>query len=502
MNDLEPIIGLEIHLQLKTKSKMFCSCVNQGQEIGSGANTDVCPICLGHPGTLPTINAEAVTQGVRFSLALHAYINRHSKFDRKHYFYPDLPKGYQITQFDRPIATDGYLVLWFEGQKKRFGIERLHLEEDAGKNFHQGDKTLVDFNRAGTPLVEIVTKPDFRSPAEAKRFLQEIRLIARYLGCSDADMEKGHMRCDANVSLRPIGDPKFYPKTEVKNMNSFKAVERALSYEIQRQTGIWNVSGAPQEQTTRGWDESRGETVEQRSKEESNDYRYFPEPDLPHLELEQADVDLWHGSLPELPADKRSRFVTEYELSHGDVDVLLTDKDVADYFEQTVSELAAWLKSSGEAEGSEEEVWQKHRKKLSRLAFSWITTELYKHLNATGRSLSEVPVTAEDFAEFLIMLHQSKINSSAAQTIFSHMLEKGEDPHALAERLDLHQQSDEGSLEEIVQQIIAEQSDMASQYRNGKESLLQFFIGLGMKASKGKANPQVLAKLFKAALGE
>lgn len=494
MSNYEPIIGLEIHLQLKTQSKMFCRCANTDD---APANTAVCPICLGHPGTLPTINAEAVNQAGRLSLALHAYINRHSKFDRKHYFYPDLPKGYQITQFDRPLASDGYIILTIEGEEKRFGIERLHLEEDAGKNFHQGEKTLVDFNRAGTPLVEIVTKPDFRSPTEAKRFLQEIRLIARYLGCSDADMEKGHMRCDANVSLRPVGDTAYYPKTEVKNMNSFKAVERALAYEIERQQEIWNGGTAPMEQTTRGWDEGRGETVEQRSKEESNDYRYFPEPDLPHLELEQSEVDAWQRSLPELPADKRERFVAEYELSHHEVDVLLIDKAVADYFEQIVSELAEWLKSSGEAEGTEAEQWDTHKKKLSRLAFSWITTELYKYMNATGRSLAEIPVTAEDFAEFLIMLHQSKINSSAAQTIFSHMLEKGEDPHAIAERLDLHQESDESSLEAIVQQIISEQPEMVAQYKGGKESLLQFFIGLGMKASKGKANPQVLAQLFK-----
>ncbi len=497
MSTYEPIIGLEIHLQLKTKSKMFCSCANGDQGNGIDPNTNVCPVCLGHPGTLPVINKAAVEQGMRLALALNAYINRKSKFDRKNYFYPDLPKGYQITQYDEPLATDGHIILHVEGKEHRFGIERLHLEEDAGKNIHQGQKTLVNFNRAGVPLVEMVTNPDFRSPAEAKKFLQEIRLIARYLGVSEADMEKGQMRCDANISLRPVGDIKFYPKTEVKNMNSFRSVEKALAYEIDRQSRLWEDSKQPQESTTRGWNDDEEITILQRSKEESNDYRYFPEPDLPLVEITQAEVDMVRDSLPELPHAKRIRFQSEYFLTYADAEVLSADKEVAAYFENTVSELKSWLESSGEVEGSTEEMWQKSGKKLSRLAFSWITTELFKHLNTSGDSVENVKITSEDLAEFIIMVYQGKINSSAAQQIFAEMMRSGEDPHAIAERLDLHQDNDEGSLELLVQQIISEQPEMVAQYRAGKETLLQFFIGLGMKGSKGKANPAMLGKLFR-----
>jgi aspartyl-tRNA(Asn)/glutamyl-tRNA(Gln) amidotransferase subunit B len=505
--DLEPIIGLEIHLQLKTKSKMFCVCENQdpGQghpSTGSGQgekepNTNVCPVCLGHPGTLPVINRVAVEQGMKLALALNAYVNRKSKFDRKNYFYPDLPKGYQITQFDEPLATDGHIILQVEGREHRFGIERLHLEEDAGKNIHQGEKTLVNFNRAGVPLVEMVTKPDFRSPAEAKKFLQEIRLIARYLGVSEADMEKGQMRCDANISLRPVGDIKFYPKTEVKNMNSFRSVERALAFEIDRQTELWREGKQPTESTTRGWNDEEEVTLLQRSKEESNDYRYFPEPDLPLVEISSNEVEEVKNALPELPHAKRTRFQTEYFLSYADAEVLSADKEVAAYFENTVSELKNWLESSGEVDGSVEEMWQKSGKKLARLSFSWITTELFKHLNSGNFDFSEVKITSEDLAEFIIMVYQGKINSSAAQLIFNEMMQTGEDPHAIAERLDLHQDNDEGSLESLVQQIISEQPEMVAQYKAGKETLLQFFIGLGMKASKGKANPKILEQLFK-----
>ncbi len=495
--ELEPIIGLEIHLQLKTKSKMFCSCANGDQGNGIDPNTNVCPVCLGHPGTLPVINKTAVEQGMRLALALNAHINRKSKFDRKNYFYPDLPKGYQITQYDEPLASDGYILLHIDGQERRFGIERLHLEEDAGKNIHQGETTLVNFNRAGVPLVEMVTKPDFRSPAEAKKFLQEIRLIARYLGVSEAEMEKGQMRCDANISLRPVGDIKFYPKTEVKNMNSFRSVEKALTFEIDRQKTLWESTNEPKEETTRGWNDEQEVTLMQRSKEQSNDYRYFPEPDLPRVAITPEEVESARNNMPELPHAKRLRFQKEYELSYSDAEVLSVDKNIAAYFENVVSELKNWLEASGEVDGTTDEMWQKSGKKLSRLAFSWITTELFKHLNLSGDGVSAVKITPEDLAEFIIMLYQGKINSSAAQQIFAEMMRTGEDPHSIAESLDLHQDNDEASLESIVQQIISEQPEMVAQYQAGKETLLQFFIGLGMKASKGKANPEMLGKLFK-----
>ncbi|MFH0874038.1 MAG: Asp-tRNA(Asn)/Glu-tRNA(Gln) amidotransferase subunit GatB [Candidatus Komeilibacteria bacterium] len=495
MSKYEPVIGLEIHLQLKTKSKMFCRCANERDN--QQPNSAVCPVCLGHPGTLPVVNAEAIRQGIRLGLGINCYINRFSKFDRKNYFYPDLPKGYQITQFDQPLATDGYLLLLIGGQERRFSIERMHLEEDTGKNFHIKDQTLIDFNRAGAPLGEIVTKPDFRSPQEAKRFLQELKLIARYLGVSDADMEKGQLRVDVNISLRPVGDVKLYPKTEVKNVNSFRSVERALQYEIERQTKLWQGEMPPQQGSTRGWDDSREITVEQRVKEESNDYRFFPEPDLPPLELSVEEVEEIKKSLPELPLAKRHRFQEEFLLNYGEAEVLSMDIATANYFEATVSELRAWLLSSGETSGSEEEIWAANRKKLARLALAWITTELFKHLNAGNKTIEQSPVTPEDMTEFIVLVYQGKVNSSAAQTIFATMVTTGEDPQAIADRLDLHQESNEESLSEIVRTIIENNPDQVNDYRSGKQAIMKYFVGLAMKESKGRGNPQVLEKLFK-----
>ena len=492
---LEAVIGLEIHLQLKTKSKMFCSC--QASDFGSPPNTSVCPICLGHPGTLPVVNRAAVEQGLKLALALNLAINRISKFDRKNYFYPDLPKGYQITQFNEPLAENGHLLLQIAGQDKRFNIERLHLEEDAGKNIHSGGSTLVDFNRAGIPLAEIVTKPDFRDTASVKRFLQELQLIARYLGASDADMEKGHLRCDANVSLRPVGDVKLYAKTEVKNMNSFRSVERALGYEIKRQTQLWQQGQPPAEQTTRGWNDSQGLTELQRSKEESNDYRYFPEPDLPPLSVTVEEINHLREQLPELPEAKRLRFSQEYQLKYNEAEVLVADLTVADYFEQVMSEVRDWLLSSGEVEGSEEEIWQAAGKKLSRLVFSWLTTELFKHLNANHSSIADVKITAENFAEFIVLIHQSKVNSSAAQTIFAKMFETGSDPTDIVDDLDLHQESDETKISVLVETVLAANQPMVEQYKNGKTGVLQYLVGQVMKESKGKANPQMIGELIK-----
>src|SRR3989344_4042937 len=287
--ELEPVIGLEIHVQLKAKSKMFCSCDNTGED--KPANTTICPVCMGHPGTLPVPNAEAIKMATKAALTLNLKVNLHSKFDRKNYFYPDLPKGYQISQYDEPLASEGYLEIETNQGKKKIGLERLHLEEDTAKLLHQGKKSLVDFNRAGTPLMEIVTKPEIKSPEEAKVFLQELRLIMRYIGASDADMEKGHLRCDANISLRPRGEDKMYPKTEIKNLNSFRAVEKALQYEVKRQSGEWRSGKINDVTGTRGWDESKGETIPQREKEAIHDYRYFPEPDIPPLNLSQEEVD-------------------------------------------------------------------------------------------------------------------------------------------------------------------------------------------------------------------
>jgi len=468
---LETIIGLEIHVQLKTQSKMFCACANES--LTAKPNTNVCPVCLGHPGTLPVINMEAVNQGVRLALGLNFSISRKSKFDRKNYFYPDLPKGYQITQFDKPIAKDGYLIIRVEGEDKRFKIERLHLEEDAAKNIHQDGSTLVDFNRGGAPLAEIVTNPDFRSPQEAKKFLQELQLIARYLNVSDADMEKGQMRCDANISLRKVGEPGYNPKTEIKNLNSFRSVERALEYEIKRQSELWQQGQTPNEQTTRGWDEKNQQTVLQRSKEASNDYRYFPEPDLPLLEFSQTDIDNINAYQPELPHAKRLRFKDEYDLKYADAEVLTASLPVANYFEEIMTEVRSWLLDSGEIEGTEEEIWAGGRKKLSRMVFSWLTTELFKHLNNDGVGIENVRITAENFAEFIVLLHQSKVNSSAAQKIFETMYKNGGDPSEIAEGENLMQLSDEGELIDMVRQVLVNEPEMVKQYQAGKTAFLR-----------------------------
>ncbi|OGY90629.1 MAG: glutaminyl-tRNA synthase (glutamine-hydrolyzing) subunit B [Candidatus Komeilibacteria bacterium RIFCSPLOWO2_01_FULL_52_15] len=493
---LEAVIGLEIHVQLKTASKMFCACANV---LGDAPpNTSVCPICLGHPGTLPVLNREAVQKGIALALAFGSGIASKMRFDRKNYFYPDLPKGYQISQFDRPLAKDGSLTLALEGVMRTFSLERLHLEEDAGKNFHRSDATLVDFNRAGVPLAEIVTKPDFRSPSEARAFLQELRLIARYVGASDADMEKGQLRCDANISLRPVGDETLYPKIEVKNLNSFRSVERALAYESKRQAELWHQGKPPAQQETRGWDEGKGETILQRTKEGSDDYRYFPEPDLPPIDISKKDIELIEKAIPELPQAKRARFILEYELKHSETDVLVADKDVADYFEAVVSELKAWLFDSGQVEeGTHDEIWKRSRRKITKLAVSWLTTELFKHLNAEGKAITESPVTPENMAEFIVLVYEGKVNSSAAQTILDVMYREGKDPSDIAEDRKLFQTSDASGLAEFIKQAITENPDQAEQYRVGKEPVLQFLVGKVMKLSGGRADPAVVAKLLK-----
>jgi len=497
VNKYEIIIGLEIHLQLKTKSKMFCSCANEDDK---PVNTLVCPICLGHPGTLPTLNSEAVKQGLAMALALQAQINRRSKFDRKNYFYPDLPKGYQISQYDEPLASGGYLLLSSDGHKRRIAIERLHLEEDAAKNIHKNRQTLTDFNRAGTPLVEIVTKPDFRSPPEAKEFLQELRLIARYLGVSEADMEKGHMRCDANISLRPIGDQKFYPKTEVKNINSFRAVERALLYEIDRQTKLWDKKQAPQITETRGWDEDKGETVSQRSKEDSADYRYFPEPDLPPLVISEELIQEAQSKMGELPQAKEERFAQEYGLNSKDARILIKQKEWANYFEELMSELQGWLFDRHDLGADSQQaiqLWEKEKSKLSRLAFSWITTELFALRSISGES-AKFPISAENLAELLTLLYENRINSSAGQTILQRMYSGADDdPHHIAESLDLMQIDDEASLNDLVIKVVMSNPEQVKKYQAGKEALLKFFVGQVMKESKGKANPQIIEKIIK-----
>jgi len=498
---LTPVIGLEIHVQLKTKSKMFCGCDNSGED--KPANTTVCPVCMGHPGVLPVINRQAIEWSVMAALAVNCQIPKISKFDRKSYFYPDLPKAYQISQYDQPIGVKGYLIIETKAGPHRIGITRLHLEEDAAKNFHSADgkNTLVDYNRSSTPLMEIVTEPDIRSPQEAKVFAQELRLIMRYLGVSDADMEKGHLRCDANISLTDqpadaVDIKKLHPKTEIKNINSFRSVERALEYEIKRQTQLWEKGNTPTIQTTRGWDENKGITEEQRTKEEASDYRYFPEPDLPPLNFSKdapngIDVIAIKDGLIELPQARRQRFIEEFELSAENARTLTEDKNLAVFFEQVISELRAWLIALGEVEGTDEEIWQKGKAKLAKLTTNWLINKLMAIVYKDGKDLVEiVNITPENFAEFMTIIYQNKINSTVAQKLLERMYETGKDPSDIMTEENLDKSQTSGELDSVVDQIIATNPKQVEQYKAGKETVIQFFIGQVMKETKGRADPE------------
>ncbi len=508
---LETVIGLETHVQLRTKSKMFCRCDNSGED--QEPNTTVCPVCMGHPGTLPVPNEQAIAWAAKVALALHCKVSRQSKFDRKSYFYPDLPKGYQISQFDQPIGKDGYLMVHVGKKPVRVRIERVHLEEDSAKLVHapDGKSTLIDFNRAGTPLVEIVTKPDIQSPAVAKAFLQGLRLIMRYLGVSDADMEKGHLRCDANISLKPIPEhfgrakKKFglegdvttlFPKTEVKNLNSFKAVERALEFETKRQSALWYDGKPPLVAVTRGWDDKKMGTVQHRDKEAAHDYRYFPEPDLTPITFTKAQLDGLERDMPELPYEKRDRFESQFGMRGADAAILVDDLRVAHFFEEVVSELKAWLVSLEEVEGTEQEIWESHKAKLVNQVVSWITTKLFTLLNERRQSIDEAKITPENFAELMTMMYKRRINASVAQTVLEKMFVSGEDPSDIVEAGNLGQVSGEKELTEIIDAVINENAGMVDQFKKGKTPVLQFLIGQAMKKSKGKADPKVIRELL------
>lgn len=507
---LEPVIGLEIHVQLKTKSKMFCGCDNRAED--AAPNTAVCPVCMGHPGTLPVINRQAVEFGTLASLALGCRITKESKFDRKNYFYPDLPKGYQISQFDRPVGQGGSLTLENplakDGERTVFtiGITRLHLEEDAAKLQHAdgGAATLVDFNRAGTPLAEIVTEPDFASPAEAKVFLHELRLIMRTLGVSDADMEKGHLRCDANVSLRQvIDDPaieresvaRFNPKTEIKNLNSFRSVERALEYEILRQTALWNAGTPPMVTTTRGWDDDRQVTVEQRVKEGMADYRYFPDPDLPPLSLAAVE-DAARARMPELPDARRRRFREEYGFGAADAKQIVDNPYLADFTERTMSELQEWLSTSGD-----KEPWDEARPKFAKLVSGWMLSKLLGLMAEIGTDIRIAKVTPENFAEFLTLVHRGRINSTAAQEVLRTMLEAGQDPSQIVAEHGLEQVSDVGDLELACDNVVLQNAKVVADYRAGTKNAIMFLVGQVMKETRGKAKPDLVREILEAKLG-
>ncbi len=494
--ELEVIIGLEIHVQLKTKSKMFCSCANVND--GAMANSAVCPICLGHPGTLPAVNEQAIKLGMSLASAINCQINQTSIWARKHYFYPDLPKGYQISQYLEPLAEHGQVDVFVDDDYKKIGITRLHLEEDAAKVFRVDGATLVDFNRGGTPLAEIVTEPDFRSPAQAKAFLQELRLIARYLDVSDADMEKGQLRCDANISLRPLGDEKLYPKTEIKNINSFKSVERALKYEITRQTDLWQKGTPEAIQSTRGWDENAGVTILQRTKEQASDYRYYPDPDLTPLIVSEEEINATIRYLPELPSVKRKRFIEEYLLSRVDASILVEDKRLADFFEKVISEAREdWLDFVSNQEGD----WENSKGKLTKLAFGWIQSELFKLMNESGQKISDIKILPDMFARFLASLYKRQVNSTTGQILLRKMFETGKEPLDILETENLSQVTDSNELAMVVDKIIISSPTQVEDYKNGKVVILKYLIGLAMKETKGKADPVLLESLFKAKLG-
>ncbi|KKQ80808.1 MAG: Aspartyl/glutamyl-tRNA(Asn/Gln) amidotransferase subunit B [Parcubacteria group bacterium GW2011_GWC2_38_7] len=503
---LETIIGLEFHVQLKTKTKMFCACSNEIE--AKDPNVNICPICLGHPGVLPTINEEAVHMAMKAGLALNCSITQFTKFDRKNYFYPDLPKGYQISQYDKPIAVDGSLVInWQnrdglagsltdETQLKRIGIVRLHMEEDAAKSTHVSDGTLIDYNRGGAPLIEIVTHPHLSSPQEAKTFGQEIQLIMRHLNISDADMEKGQLRCDGNISLRPEGDKKLYPKTELKNINSFRALERALAYEVERQTLLWHAGTPPTKEETRGWDEATQTTISQRVKEGESDYRYFPEPDLPPLNITEEEILAIKTEIPEMPQDKRRRFVDMYEFTGEEAKILTDSKKLASFTEKVISELKDWLETIDTVSGNKEEVWEKNKRQLMKMVSNWLINKYLPALSEQNISFSASKITAENFAEFICLIYESKINSAAAQAILKRMVETGADPSHLMEEMDLTQMSGSEEIGTIIEKTLAEFPDQVAEYKSGKTVVIKYFLGLIMRETKGKANPQDTEKLL------
>ena len=467
-------IGLEVHAELNTRTKMFCDSVNDPDE--SRPNTNVCPVCLGHPGALPTINRQAVESVIKVGLAIGAKINELTKFDRKNYFYPDLPKGYQISQYDLPLVVGGELA--------GVAVTRIHLEEDAGKLVHSDDgSTLVDFNRAGVPLMELVTEPVIKSAEEAVRFMKELQLILRYLGVSDADLERGQMRADANVSISATD--KLGIRAEIKNQNSFRAVADAIAYEIARQTKILEEGGKV-EQETRGWDETKRKTESQRSKEHAHDYRYFPEPDLPPFETAKFNPEDLRAHLPELPRAKQARFVGEFGLTEAQAGALIEDKRLAEYFEEAASELAERDETNASRlDKSEQE-----------LLFNYLTSDLAGLLNETGISLTECKVNPAELAALVDMIVDGHIMSRQAKDILRKMFTTGESAETILNAEGLHTVSDEAELMTIIVSVIADNESAAADYRKGKVASLQFLVGKAMGKLKGRGNPETLKKLF------
>lgn len=469
--ELETIIGLEIHAQIATKTKMFCACNNEA--FGVEPNSRICPICTGQPGVLPVPNKKAIELGTKAALALGCEIPPHSKFDRKNYFYPDLPYGFQISQFDEPISQNGSIEIVVNNAKKKIGITRLHLENDAGKLTHSGNSSLCDYNRAGTPLMEIVSEPDLRSPEEAQIFAEEVQKIVQYVGASNADMYRGEMRFDASVSLREIGSEKLNARAEIKNLNSFKALGSAIAYEIKRQTKLWGDEKIPQNDSTVGWSDEKGETYLMREKESSADYRYFPEPDIPPLEISQEQVDAWRKELPELPLARRERFVQQYGINEADAITLVGSRELGDYFEQVVEISGDTKKSTG-----------------------WVLSELLGRIKEENIKLGEQKISADSLGKLVKLISSGEISGKIGKEIFPTMWETGKNPEEIIEEKGLKQISDSGEIEKLIDQVIVENPQQVEQYKSGKENLLGFFVGQVMKLSQGQANPPLVNKVL------
>lgn len=467
----ETVIGLEVHVELHTASKIFCGCATS---FGAPPNTNTCPVCLGHPGVLPVLNRQAVEYAIKASMALNCQVASVSKFDRKNYFYPDLPKAYQISQYDKPVGEHGYIDIEVNGETKRIGITRVHLEEDACKLNHVdgGYASLVDINRGGTPLIEIVSEPDIRSPEEARAYLEKLRAIMLYCDVSDVKMEEGSLRCDANISLRPYGQEQFGTKAELKNMNSFRGVQRGLEYEEIRQADVLDEGGRIVQETRR-WDEAQGKTFSMRSKEEAHDYRYFPDPDLVTLHLDDEWKARIRAGIPELPDARKARYEAEYGLTGYDAGIITASKKIADFFEESLSYT-----------------------KDAKSAANWIIGDLLGYLNANGLELSDVKITGKGLGEMIGLIEKGTISGKIAKTVFKTMLETGKEPKRIVEEQGLVQISDEGEIKAIVNRVVEANPQSVADFKAGKDKAVGFLVGQVMKETKGKANPGLVNKLI------
>lgn len=475
-NNYEIVVGLEVHAELSTKTKIFCGCKN---EFGAEVNTNVCPVCMGLPGTLPVLNEQVVEYAIKMGHALNCHINSVTKQDRKNYFYPDLPKSYQISQFDIPLCENGYLDVLVGDEVKRIGVTRIHIEEDAGKLIHDADLggTLADYNRCGVPLIEIVSEPDIRSADEAKAYLDTIHTTLLYLGISDAKMQEGSVRCDVNVSVRPKGSTEFGTRVEMKNVNSFSAAHRAITYEANRQIDVLSHGGKI-EQETRKWDDVKGRSVVLRSKEDAQDYRYFPDPDLLTFVVPQEKIDRLKARLPELPVAKTMRYMSEYGLSKADSELLALDKNVAEFFEKCVGSGKCSAKSVS----------------------NWILGDVFKILNERRCSINDLALTAENLSEMISLIEKKTISNAAGKTVFEIIVDADKDPNEIVKEKGLAQVSDTGALAAIVEKVLANNEKAVNDYKSGKTNVVGFLVGQCMKESRGQGNPSILKEMVVAAI--